>query len=69
MKSKGKLIVLLAVLMAIPYPAWYGVNYYAAGLMDQTTLIELGYEDDFFYCQEWRPELWGSKRENNFAYG
>lgn len=63
MKNKLKLIVLIIIVLALPYPAWYGVNYYAAGLVDQTQLIEFGLEDDFFYCNEWRPELFDPDKE------
>lgn len=56
-KQYKKLIILIAILLAIPYPSWYGVNYYVAGLVDQTQLIEYGMVDDFLYCNDWRPEL------------
>ena len=54
MNKHKKLIVLIAVLLAIPYPTWYAANYYAAGLVDQTSLIEFGMEDDFLYCHKCR---------------
>ena len=57
MKGKRRIIALLIILAALPYPAWYGVNWYAAGLVDQTQLIEFGMQDDFIYCNDWRPEL------------
>ena len=57
MQSTKKLIILIIIVLAIPYPAWYGVNYYSAGLVDQTQLIEFGMQEDFVYCQNWRPDL------------
>lgn len=55
-KQYKKLILLIVIILSIPYPSWYAVNYYAAGLADQTSLIEYGMEDDFMYCNDWRPE-------------
>lgn len=52
-----KLIILVTMLGGLSYIAWFGVNRYAAGLCDQTQLIEFGMEDDFLYCNKWRPEL------------
>ena len=56
-KQYRKLIILIIILLAFPYPVWYCVNHYTAGLVDQTQLIEFGMQEDFVYCQEWRPEL------------
>ena len=56
-KQYIKLITLIIILLAIPYPTWYATNYYTAGLIDQTQLIEYGMEDDFIYCNDWRPRL------------
>ena len=44
------------LLLVIAYPTWYGVNYYAAGTVDQISLIEFGMQEDFKYCKKWRPE-------------
>lgn len=54
---KTRLIIIISILLLLIYPIWYGANWYAAGLIDQTKLIEYNMVDDFFYCQEWRPEL------------
>lgn len=63
MATQYRKLILLIILLAIPYPIWHAINYYAAGLVDQTALIEFGYEDDFMYCNDWRPELLDNKRE------
>ena len=52
-----RFVVLAIFLIGIAYPAWYGVNYYTAGLVKQEKLIEFGMEEDFLYCHAWRPEL------------
>jgi len=57
MKARKKLILLIALLLAILYPSWYCINWYAAGLADQVELIEFNMEDDFLYCNKWRPGL------------
>lgn len=62
-KQYKKLIILLMILLAIPYPAYYGVNYYAAGLVDQTKLIEYRMQDAFLYCNDWRPELLNNEKD------
>ena len=52
-----KLILIVVLLIVLTFPAWYGVNYYAAGLVKQEQLIEFGMEEEFLYCNKWRPEL------------
>ena len=52
-----RLIIIITVLLGLIYPVYYTTHWYAAGLVDQTQLIEFGMEDDFLYCQKWRPEL------------
>ena len=54
------------ILAALPFPTWYYGNWYAAGLVDQNQLIEFGMEEDFLYCNKWRPELF--KQENIHGY-
>lgn len=54
---KKRLLVLALILVALPYPVWYYGNWYAAGLANQVELIEFNMEDDFYYCNKWRPEL------------
>ena len=51
-----RIAVLLILLAALLFPVWYAVNWYSAGLVDQSKLIEFGMEEDFFYCHQWRPE-------------
>ena len=48
LKSHRRIKVLVLILAGLPYPVWYGVNWYAAGLVTQTALIEFNFEDDFF---------------------
>jgi hypothetical protein len=55
--NSKKIIFLIVVVFIIAIPGWNAANYYAAGLVNQTDLIEFGYEEDFLYCQKWRPEL------------
>ena len=38
------------------YPAWYAINYYAAGLIDQELLVVFDMQEDFEYCQKWHPQ-------------
>ena len=38
------------------YPAWYGINWYVAGLVEQTALIEFGMEEDLIYSS-WFDQL------------
>ena len=45
-----RLIVLSLLVSGSTYITWYGGNYYAAGLVDQTMLIEFDMDDDFWYC-------------------
>ena len=54
-----KILILIIVLLTIPYPVWYAVNYYAAGLNPENfpKYVEFGMAEDFLYCYEWRPEL------------
>ena len=52
----SRLTALSIILLTISYTLWYGVNWYAAGLTDQTDLIEFGMEEDFIYCNDWRPQ-------------
>ena len=61
MKFK-RTVILIIILLGISCFAWYGVNYYAAGMVNQTQLIEFGFEEDFLYCNEWRPELLDVKK-------
>ena len=51
------LIILIVILLTSPYPVWYWANWYGAGLVDQTSLIEFGMEEDFIHCHKWQPEL------------
>ena len=51
-----RLIVLSLLVSGSTYITWYGGNYYAAGLVDQTMLIEFDMDDDFWYCYNWRPD-------------
>lgn len=62
-KRQYKFILLTIILLTTLYSSWYGVNYYAAGLADQTSLIEYGMEDDFIYCNDWRPKLLDKDKE------
>ena len=52
-----RITILTVILAALPYPLWNASNWYAAGLVDQHQLIEFGMEEDFLYCNKWRPEL------------
>ena len=66
-KSYKKIILLVIFVLAIPYPSWYGVNWYAAGMVDQTDLITFGYQEDFVYCQKWRPDLFDLDKKIVYA--
>ena len=65
MTLKYRLLLIIILLGTLIYPVWYAVNWYAAGLIDQTQLIEFGMDEDFIYCHSWRPELLD---KNNFFY-
>ena len=60
-QAHGKLISLILVVSVFGLGGWYSVNYYAAGIVDQTRLVEYGYEDDFDYCYAWRPDKFDPK--------
>ena len=51
-----RLSIIVFSLSLIGFIAYVQINRYAAGLIDQSKLIEFGMEEDFMYCQKWRPE-------------
>ena len=56
-QAKKRLLILIIFVLALIYPIWYASNWYAAGLVDQVDLIRFGMNEDFLYCNKWRPEL------------
>ena len=50
-----RLVFLLCLILTPMVPAYYFVNYFTAGIIDQHQLIEFSHNDTYFYCQKWRP--------------
>ena len=68
MKNLIRPIILTLFLSLFSYFSWYWVNWYSAGLVDQIDLIEFDMEDDFIYCNDWRPELLDKHAKLKFEY-
>ena len=56
-KTSVKYLLLFVTAILFSWGSWHGINWYAAGKVEQTSLIEFSYEEDFLYCHKWRPEL------------
>ena len=57
LNKKYKFTLIGVILLSLYFCSWYCVNWFSAGLTDQLKLIEFGMQEDFIYCNDWRPEL------------
>ena len=52
-----RIAIIIIAFTLFGYIAWYLLNWYWAGTVSQAKLIEFNMQEDFSYCQKWRPEL------------
>jgi hypothetical protein len=59
MSTKNRLSIIVTLFILTAFGAWNAINYYAAGLNQDTVvdMMDYGYTDDIKYIQKWRPGL------------